>query len=666
MQFKSLFLAFALLLSLTVVAASVSGDTSADILSEPVIAAPPGVSILSEDDEAKVRNNGESFQFETEVNKLMKLIINSLYKSKEIFLRELISNASDAIDKIRFKSLTDKKALEGTPDLKITIVADKARKTLTLSDTGVGMTKNELKSNLGTIAKSGTAEFLASAESQKNSTNLIGQFGVGFYSAFLVADRVVVVTKNNDDKQLIWESTSESDFRIIEDPRGNTLGRGTQIVLHIKDDALEYLEEDKLRNLIKRYSEFINFPIYLWSTKTETEEIPIEDESANEELSDDIEDVTETEEKPKFKLVEKTVSDWELTNLQKPIWTRRPSEIETAEYNEFYKSFSKGNDAPLAFNHFRAEGDVEFKSILFIPAKPPQAFLQSGDDWTHNVKLFVRRVFITDELLGFLPRWLSFLTGLVDSDDLPLNVSRETLQQHSTLKVIKKRVIAKAIEMFTRLAAKDVEKYDEFWSLYGNAIKLGVIEDAANKKKLMKLLRFRSSASGNYTSLDAYVSRMRKGQPQLYFITGEDQKAFEASPFVEKLIARGYEVLYFADPIDEYLSNSLENFEGKKLQHVGKSGLKYGDEDSVSAETAKELEEKFQPLKDYLKERLAETVDTVRVSNQLTTSPCAVLASEYGVSGPMERLLKAQAAQNKDDFRARMYLGQKKIFEINP
>ncbi|TPX54310.1 hypothetical protein PhCBS80983_g05975 [Powellomyces hirtus] len=672
---RSILLALTLLLGTFALAAADASTGSApndSVASEPALK-PPGVSFLTEDQEAKVRESGQAYQFETEVNKLMKLIINSLYKSKEIFLRELISNASDALDKIRFASLTDKDALGDTVDLKITLVADKERQTLTITDTGVGMTFKDLKSNLGTIAKSGTAEFLASVESQKNNTNLIGQFGVGFYSAFLIADRVTVVSKNNEDKQYIWESTSESDFRIIEDPRGNTLGRGTQIVLHVKKDALEYLEQSKLRQLVQRYSEFINFPIYLWASKTETEQVPVEDEpeaeTPNDDLDDDIEDVTDKEEKdtkPKTKTITKTVTDWELTNQQKPIWTRRPADITEREYNEFYMSFTKDAVEPLAYNHFRAEGEVEFKSILFVPKKPNPAFLQSGDDWTHNVKLFVRRVFITDELLGFLPRWLSFLKGLVDSDDLPLNVSRETLQQHSIIKVIKKRVIAKAIDMFRTMAAKDEEKYIEFWGSYGNAIKLGVIEDPANKKKLMKLLRFRSSHSEKLTSLEQYVSRMRKGQPQIYFITGEQPDTFSTSPFVEKLIARGYEVLYFSDPIDEYLTNAVMDFDGKKLQHVGKSGLKYGDEDEKSGESLKEQEEKFKPLRDHLKERLSAWVDTVRVSQQLTTSPCAVLAGEYGVSGAMEKILQAQAIANKDDFRAQMYLNQKKVFEINP
>ncbi|KAJ3175170.1 hypothetical protein HDU87_006405 [Geranomyces variabilis] len=683
---------FAFFFALTVAvsgAAANSGD-AADLSSAATAAkaastsagnlpTPPGLSFLTEDLEDKVRSAGESFQFETEVTKMMKLIINSLYKTKEIFLRELISNASDALDKIRFRALTDKKALGDTPDLKITLVADKERNTLTITDSGVGMTFKELKANLGTIAKSGTAEFLATVESQKNNTNLIGQFGVGFYSSFLVADRVTVVTKNNEDKQWIWESTSESNFRIIEDPRGNTLGRGTQIVLHLKPDAREYLEENRLRELVHRHSEFVSFPIYLWATKTETEEVPIEAEEEEQttpadEESEDIEDITDKAEKdaaPKTKTVTKTVTDWELTNQQKPIWTRRAKDITEREYNEFYISFTKDYQDPLTYNHFRAEGEVEFNSILYIPKKPSPSFLQPGDDWSKNIRLFVRRVFITDDLAGFLPRWLSFLKGLVDSDDLPLNVSRETLQQHSIIKVIKKRVVAKAIDMLRALAGKDEKKYLEFWEQYGAAIKLGVIEDQANKKKLVKLLRFRSShggggKSGLFTSLDEYVLRMRKAQPQIYFMSGENIETMGTSPFVEKLIARGYEVLYFGDAIDEYLVNVLVEHDGKRLQHVGKSGVKYGDEDEAAKTALAEAETKFEPLRDYLRTRLGEWVDTVRVSYQLTTSPCAVLAGEHGVSGAMERMLQQQVAGNKDDFRAKMYLQQKKVFEINP
>ncbi|RKO89123.1 Hsp90 protein-domain-containing protein, partial [Blyttiomyces helicus] len=546
------------------VLAEASADASTSV--------PPGFSTLSAEDEVKVKASAETFKFETEVNRMMKLIINSVYKSKEIFLRELISNASDAIDKIRFLALTNKKELDSASDLKITIVADKEKKTLTITDTGVGMTKKGLKDNLGTIAKSGTSEFLTSMEGNATAdTNLIGQFGVGFYSVFLVADSVTVVSKHNEDKQYVWESTSENDFRIVEDPRGNTLGRGTQITLHLKEEALTYLNDKALRDLIHRYSEFINFPIYLWSSKTTSEEVPVDEDDEPETADADIEDVVDEDAKPKTKFVEKTAWDWELMNENKPIWTRRPSEVNEEEYTSFYKTFAKDTSAPLSYIHFRAEGEVDFRAMLFIPKSAPASFMQSSEEVLRSIKLFVRRVFITDEMSDLLPRYLAFLKGLVDSDDLPLNVSRETLQQHSILKVIRKKLIAKALEMFRNLATSDPEKYLEFYAEYGAALKVGVIEDRSNKNKLTKLLRFRSSASGEeFISLETYVARMKQGQKQIYFVTGEDIETLKKSPFVEKLIARGYEVLYMADPVDEYLSQSLDVFDGRKFQHVGK------------------------------------------------------------------------------------------------
>ncbi|KAJ3048375.1 hypothetical protein HK097_010632 [Rhizophlyctis rosea] len=627
---------------------------------------PDGFS-FSKDDEAKIHKSGEKYQFETEVNKLMKIIINSLYKTKEIFLRELISNASDAIDKIRFLSLTDKSALESNPDLKISIVADKEKKTLTIADTGVGMTKKHLKENLGTIAKSGTSEFLSSLENNKtaDTSNLIGQFGVGFYSVFLVGDRVTVITKHNDDKQYIWESTSESDFSIIEDPRGNTLGRGTQIIIHLKDDELEFLETDRLSGLVKKYSEFINFPIYLWTTRTETEEVPIEEEEKPsdkaETENEEVEDVSDKEEaqKPKTKTITKTVADWELMNTNKPIWTRSPKSVNTSEYIDFYKSFARDSSEPITYSHFRAEGDIEFSAILFVPETPVENFLQTV---VRNVKLFVRRVFI-DEFHDFLPRYLGFIKGLVDADDLPLNVSRETLQHNSLYRAIRKKLIGKALQMINELANKDVEKYKKFYERYSAALKVGAIEDRPNSVKLLKLMRWDSSSGKNFTGLVEYVERMKKGQKQIFFITGESNEVVERSPFVEKLVAKGFEVLYFTDGLDEYLTGNIHTFEGHPLQNVAKPGVQYGDDDD---ESHKKHEEKYKPLTDYLAKELSEWIQTVRVSKQLTKSPCAVFSSEYGATGHMEKLMQAQSYNRKDDWRTNSFLSFKKIFEINP
>ncbi|KAJ3041988.1 hypothetical protein HDV00_008279 [Rhizophlyctis rosea] len=670
-----------LLVSLPAVRAEASAEVNADASDLPSIPLPdtlpvavtapeaklPEGFVLTAEDETKIHQTGEKFQFETEVNKLMKIIINSLYKTKEIFLRELISNASDALDKIRFLSLTDKTALESNSDLKISIVADKDKKTLTIADTGVGMTKKQLKENLGTIAKSGTSEFLTSLEKNKtaDTSNLIGQFGVGFYSAFLVADRVTVISKANGDKQYIWESTSETDFSIIEDPRGNTLGRGTQIIIHLKDDATEFLETHKLNELVKKYSEFINFPIYLWSTRTEYEEVPIEEEEdkpKDEEADEEVEDVSEEKEedkKPKTKRVEKSVSDWELMNTNKPIWTRSPKDIKPEEYNEFYKSFARDSSDPITYSHFRAEGDIEFKAILFVPETPPENFLQTV---IRNMKLFVRRVFI-DEFHDFLPRYLAFIKGLVDADDLPLNVSRETLQHNSQYRAIRKKLIGKALQMIRELADKEEEKYKKFYDRYSAALKVGAIEDRTNSNKLLKLLRWDSSAEKNFTSLAGYVERMKKGQKQIFYVTGDSREVVESSPFVEKLVAKGFEVLYFTDPIDEYLTGNIRTFEGHQLQNIAKPGVKYGDEDDKSHLNH---EETYKPLVEYLQEELKEWVDKVKISKQLTKSPCAVFSSEYGATGHMEKLMAAQSYARKDDWRTNAFMMFKKIFEINP
>lgn len=415
---------------------------------------------------------------------MMKLIINSLYRNKEIFLRELISNASDAIDKIRLLALTNKDELETNPELSIRIKADKENKILHIMDTGIGMTHEDLINNLGTIAKSGTADFLSKMQDPtkadgQDMNDMIGQFGVGFYSAFLVADRVVVTTKHNNDKQYVWESDANS-FSITEDPRGDTLKRGSVISLYLKDEAQDFLEQDTLRELIRKYSQFINFPIRLWSSKTIDEEVPIEEESKTEKAGeekdveedtaasdDDVQIEEDTNEddgdKPKTKTISKTVHDWTLINDSKPIWTRKPADVTDDEYNEFYKSLTKDTSEPLTHTHFVAEGEVTFKSLLYIPKiQPSESFNRYGTK-SDNIKLFVRRVFITDEFNDMMPNYLNFIRGIVDSDDLPLNVSRETLQQHKLIKVIKKKLVRKVLDMIKKI---NKEEYEKFWKEY--------------------------------------------------------------------------------------------------------------------------------------------------------------------------------------------------------
>ncbi|KAK0130815.1 Endoplasmin [Merluccius polli] len=624
----------------------------------------------------EIREKSEKHVFQAEVNRMMKLIINSLYKNKEIFLRELISNASDALDKIRLMSLTNDEAMATNEELTIKIKSDKEKNMLHITDTGIGMTKEDLVKNLGTIAKSGTSEFLnkmTEAQTEDQSTNeLIGQFGVGFYSAFLVADKVIVTTKHNNGTQHIWESDS-NEFSVIEDPRGDTLGRGSTITLVLKEEASDYLELETIKNLVKKYSQFINFPIYVWASKTETVEEPIEEdaEEAEKDATEDEVEVEEEEEdkdkdKPKTKKVEKTVWDWELMNDIKPIWQRPAKEVEEEEYKAFYKTFSKDTDEPLSHIHFTAEGEVTFKSILFVPASAPRGmFDEYGSKKNDYIKLFVRRVFITDDFNDMMPKYLNFVKGVVDSDDLPLNVSRETLQQHKLLKVIRKKLVRKTLDMIKKIAEEHYN--DKFWKEFGTNIKLGVIEDHSNRTRLAKLLRFQTSHSETaVSSLEQYVERMKEKQDKIYFMAGTNRKESESSPFVERLLKKGYEVVYLTEPVDEYCIQALPEFDGKRFQNVAKEGIKF-DESEKAKEKREGLEKDFEPLTTWLKDKaLKDKIEKAIISQRLTNSPCALVASQYGWSGNMERIMKAQAYQTGKDISTNYYASQKKTLEINP
>ncbi|KAG5542436.1 hypothetical protein RHGRI_022095 [Rhododendron griersonianum] len=641
-----------------------------------------------------LRSNAEKFEFQAEVSRLMDIIINSLYSNKDIFLRELISNASDALDKIRFLSLTDKEILGEGDDakLEIQIKLDKANKVLSIRDRGIGMTKEDLIKNLGTIAKSGTSAFVEKMQAS-GDFNLIGQFGVGFYSVYLVADYVEVISKNNDDKQYVWESTADGAFAVSEDTWNEPLGRGTEIRLHLREEAGEYLEESKLKELVKRYSEFINFPINLWASKEVDVEVPAdEDESSDEEETTDTseeekedeekEEDEEGEKKPKTKKVKETTHEWELLNDVKAIWLRNPKEVTDEEYTKFYHSLAKdfGDEKPMAWSHFNAEGDVEFKAVIFVPPKAPHDLYESYYNANKsNLKLYVRRVFISDEFDELLPKYLNFLKGLVDSDTLPLNVSREMLQQHSSLKTIKKKLIRKALDMIRKIAEEDPEEsndkkdveesseedekkgqYTKFWNEFGKSIKLGIIEDAANRNRLAKLLRFESTRSGGkLTSLEQYISRMKSGQKDIFYITGSSKEQLEKSPFLERLTKKNYEVIFFTDPVDEYLMQYLMDYEDRKFQNVSKEGLKLG-KDSKD----KELKESFKELTKWWKTTLAsENVDDVKISNRLADTPCVVVTSKYGWSANMERIMQSQTLS---DANKQAYMKGKRVLEINP
>ncbi|KAF9116295.1 hypothetical protein BGX27_003603 [Mortierella sp. AM989] len=668
---KKSFLLLSILAAISVVAAETPAAQAAFNQPGEKVAIPDSFAFDSSSSSQQRVIQGEKYQFQTEVSRLMNIVINSLYKTPEIFLRELISNGSDALDKIRFQSLTDPAALESNPNLNVTIALHKDQRIITITDTGVGMTKEDLQKNLGTIAKSGTSEFLDTMSGDKADMDLIGKFGVGFYSVFLVADKVRVISKNNNDDQYIWESTAVDDFTIAKDPAGNTLGRGTQIAIHLKEDQGQYLEDTRIKELVTKYSEFINFPIYLRQTKTKTVEAePVtakESEKEGKSEEDDeaeVEEANDDETKEKAEPITVTYEEDDLMNTNKPIWIRDPKTVTDIEYEEFYPVLTREPGAKaMAHSHFKAEGDVDFKAIIYIPSAAPKDLFQRTDNLHRNVKLYVKRVFITDDFADFLPRWLSFLKVVVDAEDAPLNVSRETVQSNKSIKSIGKHLVKKLFDLLKTLS-QDEEKYAGFIKEFGTSLKLGALEDKANIKKISRLLRYHSSDSENYTSLESYVSRMKKGQKDIFYFTGSNVDEIKQSPFVESLLARGYEVLYMHDTVDEIVLSHLNNFEGKSFQNVGKSDLKLGDEND--AEANKDLETRFLPLLDWMQATLINDVEKVRVSKRLTTSPAALVANDFGWTANMERIMEAQANQNKDQGMHQFMKNQKKIFEINP
>jgi len=614
------------------------------------------------------QNQEETFAFQAEINQLMSLIINTFYSNKDVFLRELVSNSSDALDKIRHQSLKDENKLNSEKNLNINIKCIKDKGLLTIEDSGIGMTKEDLINNLGTIAKSGTKGFMEALENG-GDLSMIGQFGVGFYSAYLVADKVSVYSKNNDDEEYCWESSAGGSFTIKKSDTGLT--RGTRLELLLKDDQKDLLEEHRIKDLIKKHSEFISYPISLWVEKTrektvedDADDADEEDETVEDGATEDgaTEDADDDTKKKEPKTITETYNEWEEINKEKPLWCKNPEEITEEEYNKFYKHISNDFDDYKKVKHFSVEGQLEFKGILYLPKRAPQDTFEPNKKKS-NIKLYVRKIFITDECDDLCPEWMTFVKGIVDSEDLPLNISRETLQKNQIMKVMKKNIIKKVIECMTDFCNDDDSDYDTWYNEFSKNIKLGIHEDSTNRDKLCKLLKYNSTKSvDKLIRLDDYIKNMKEGQDSIYYISGESLKSIQTSLFLEELVKRDYEVLLMSDPIDEYCMQQLKEYDGKKFVNITKENLqleKTDDEKKIEEENKK----KYEDVCKFIKETLGNYIEKVVVSSRLNASPCCLVTSEYGWTANMERIMKAQALRNDSMMNSMM---SRKTLEINP
>jgi molecular chaperone HtpG len=586
----------------------------------------------------------QTLGFETEVKHLLHLMIHSLYSNKEIFLRELISNGSDAADKLRFEALSNESLYEGDSELKIRLAYDKDKRTITITDNGIGMARAEVQEHIGTIAKSGTKQFFeALTGEQAKDSELIGQFGVGFYSAFIVADKVTLTTRKagaSKDEGARWESTGEGDYTLETVTKEQ---RGTEIVLHLKESESEFLDGYRIRSIVRKFSDHISLPIVM-----DKEVMPTMDEEESEE--------GEQKEKPVVQVEEETI------NSASALWTKARQDISDEDYNEFYKHVGHDYQDPLVHVHSKVEGTNEYTLLLYVPSHAP--FDLWDRDPKHGVKLYIRKVFITDDAEQLMPRYLRFIRGIVDASSLPLNVSREILQQSKQISTIKSGAVKKVLGMLEGLAKNEPEKYEKFWSQFGQVIKEGPIEDFGNKERIAKLLRFASTLADTdkqEVSLEAYVSRMKEGQDKIYYVTAETFAAAKNSPHLEIFRKKGIEVLLLSDRVDEWLISHLDEFDGKHLQSVAKGDLDLGaPEDEETKKEQEEVSKDFEAVIKQIKDVLGDKVSEVKLSHRLTESPSCLVADVYGMSLNMERIMK-EAGQSMG-----MGMGRKPIFEINP
>jgi len=584
---------------------------------------------------------GKQRKFKAEVRQLLDLVVHSLYSNKEIFLRELISNASDAIDRARFLSLSDQAILEDDPEWKIKISVDREAKTITVSDNGIGMGAEDIDACIGTIASSGTRQFLEELQEHRDNVppELIGQFGVGFYSSFMVADKVTVLTRHHGDPStaVAWESDGGGTYTVAPATRAK---RGTDITLHLKDDAVEFLDEWRIRKVVKKFSDFVEHPVVM---DVRHEEPPTGPDG--KPLKDA---------KPEVRIEEETL------NSRKALWQRPKAEVSEEEYKAFYKHISRDFQDPFETLHWRVEGTTEFRALVFIPQRPPlDMFI--GEERNRGIQLYVRRVFITDNCEQLVPLYLRFLRGVVDSSDLPLNVSREILQEHRTIRLIRSNLTKKVLDTLGEMLAKGRDRYLEFWKQFGAVLKEGIHIDLENREKLQELALFRSSATGpdGSVALAEYVARMPTSQKDIYYITAEDYASADGAPQLEAFRVRGYEVLYMTDPVDEWVVQSLNSYKDKHLRSVARGDIELeNEEEKKTAEpTRKASEEHFQALLGKVKEVLGDKIKEVRLSKRLTESACCLVSDEFGIGIQLEKLMKAM---RQDVPPAR------RILELNP